>query len=51
MRQAGLCGLWEHPARLSAHGDPLKQLGRVIEFEALFPVPVAALAHGDGAKV
>lgn len=34
MRQAGLFGLSEHLKRLSAHGDPLEVLGRVVDFEA-----------------
>ena len=50
MRQTGLFGLSEHLKRLSAHGDPLEDLGRIIDFEAFRPVLVAALAYGDGAK-
>lgn len=50
MRQAGLFGLSEHLKRLSAHGDPLEELGRIIDFEAFRPVLAAALAYGDGAK-
>jgi transposase, IS5 family len=50
MRQAGLFGLSEHLKRLSAHGDPLEQLGRIIDFEAFRPTLTAALAYGDGAK-
>ncbi|RVQ66032.1 IS5 family transposase [Croceicoccus ponticola] len=50
MRQAGLFGLSEHLKRLSAYGDPLEELGRIIDFEAFRPVLVAALAYGDGAK-
>ena len=50
MRQAGLFGLSEHLKRLSAHGDPLEELGRIIDFEAFRPVLVAALAYGDGTK-
>jgi IS5 family transposase len=50
MRQAGLFGLSEHLKRLSAHGDPLEELGRIIDFEAFRPVLVSALAYGDGAK-
>ena len=44
MRQAGLFGLSEHLKRLSAHGDPLEALGRIIDFEAFRPMLVAALA-------
>jgi transposase len=50
MRQAGLFGLSDHLKRLSAHGDPLEELGRIIDFEAFRPTLVAALAYGDGAK-
>ena len=50
MRQAGLFGLSEHLKRLSAHGDPLEELGRIIDFEAFRPVLLSALAYGDGAK-
>jgi len=50
MRQAGLFGLSDHLKRLSAHGDPLEELGRIIDFEAFRPVLVAALAYGDGSK-
>jgi hypothetical protein len=48
MRQAGLFGLSEHLKRLPAHGDPLEELGRIIDFEAFRPVLAAALAYGDG---
>lgn len=50
MRQAGLFGLSEHLKRLSARGDPLEELGRIIDFEAVRLSLVAALAYGDGAK-
>lgn len=50
MRQAGLFGLSDHLRRLSAYGDPLEELGRIIDFEVFRPVLVAALAYGDGAK-
>jgi len=50
MRQAGLFGLSEHLKRLSAHGDPLEELGRIIDFEAFRPTLTAALAYSDGAK-
>jgi transposase, IS5 family len=50
MRQAGLFGLSDHLKRLSAYGDPLEELGRIIDFEAFRPTLVAALAYGDGAK-
>jgi IS5 family transposase len=50
MRQAGLFGLSDHLKRLSAHGDPLEELGRVVDFEAFRPILATALAYGDGAK-
>ena len=50
MRQAGLFGLSDHLKRLSAHGDPLEELSRIIDFETFRPVLVAALAYGDGTK-
>lgn len=50
MRQAGFFGLSDHLERLSAYGDPLEELGRIIDFEAFRPTLVAALAYGDGAK-
>jgi IS5 family transposase len=50
MRQAGLFGLSDHLKRLSADGDPLEALGRIVDFEAFRPVLVAALAYGNGAK-
>lgn len=50
MRQTGLFGLSDHLKRLSAHGDPLEVLARVVDFEAFRPVLVAALGYSDGAK-
>ncbi|EHJ58593.1 transposase [Novosphingobium pentaromativorans] len=50
MRQAGLFGLSDHLKRLSAYGDPLEELGLIINFEVFRPTLVAALASGDGAK-
>lgn len=50
MRQAGLFGLSDHLKRLSAHGDPLEDLSRLIDFEGFRPTLVAALAYGDGAR-
>ena len=32
MRQAGLFGLSDHLKRLSAYGDPLETLGRIIDY-------------------
>ncbi len=50
MRQAGLFGLSDHLKRLSAYGDPLEELVRIVDFEVFRPALVAALAYGDGAK-
>ena len=50
MRQAGLFGLSDHLKRLSAHGDPLEVLGRVVDFEAFRSVLDAALGYSDGAR-
>lgn len=50
MRQAGLFGLSDHLKRLSAYGDPLEELGLIINFEVFRPTLVAALAYRDGAK-
>jgi IS5 family transposase len=50
MRQTGLFGLSDHLKRLSAHGDPLEELGRIIDFEGFRPTLVAALTYGDGAR-
>jgi hypothetical protein len=50
MRQAGLFGLSDHLQRLSAHGDPLEELGRIVDFEAFRPTLTTALAYGDGSK-
>jgi IS5 family transposase len=50
MRQSGLFGLSDHLKRLSAVGDPLEELGRIIDFEVFRPTLVTALAYGDGVK-
>jgi IS5 family transposase len=50
MRQAGLFGLSDHLKRLSAVGDPLEVLDRVVDFEVFRPTLIAALAYGDGSK-
>lgn len=50
MRQAGLFGLSDHLKRLSAFGDPLEEMVRVVDFEAFRPVLDAALAYADGLK-
>lgn len=50
MREAGLFGLSDHLRRLSAHGDPLEELGQIIDFEAFRPTLAAALAYSNGIK-
>src|SRR5579863_2839733 len=50
MHHAGLFGLSDHLKRLSAYGDPLEELERIIDFEAFRPTLIAALAYGDGAR-
>lgn len=50
MRQAGLFGLSDHLKRLSAVGDPLEELGGIIDFEVFRPTLIAALAYGVGTK-
>ncbi len=50
MKQAGLFGLSDHLKRLSAFGDPLEELGRVIDFEGFRPILDGALGYSDGAK-
>lgn len=50
MQQAGLFGLSDHMKRLSADGDPLEVLARIVDFEAFRPTLVAALGYSDGTK-
>lgn len=50
MRQPGLLGLSDHLNRLSAFGDPLEELARIVDFEVFRRALVAALADGDGAN-
>ena len=50
MRQAGLFGLSDHLKRLSAHGDPLEELGRIVDFESFRPTRRAALSYADRSK-
>ena len=38
MRQSGLFGLSDHMKRLSAEGDPLEALSRVVDFEGNPPI-------------
>ena len=50
MKQAGLFGLSDHLKRLSANGDPLEELGRIVDFEAFRPVLDNALGYSDDTK-
>lgn len=50
MKQSGLFGLSDHLKRLSANGDPLEELGRIVDFEGFRPILDNALAYSDGAK-
>ncbi len=50
MKKSGLFGLSDHLMRLSANGNPLKQLGRIVDFEGFRPILENALAYSDGAK-
>jgi hypothetical protein len=50
MRQAGLFGSSDHLNRLSADGDPLEELNRIVDFEAFRPVLAKVLAYGDGSN-
>ena len=50
MKQSGLFGLSDHLKRLSANGDPLETLGRIIDFEGFRPILNNALAYSDGVK-
>ncbi|MFT5472365.1 MAG: IS5 family transposase [Kiritimatiellia bacterium] len=50
MKQAGLFGLSDHLKRLSANGDPLEELGRIVDFEAFRPILENALGYSDGTK-
>ncbi|CAN1503842.1 COG3039 Transposase and inactivated derivatives, IS5 family [Sphingomonadaceae bacterium] len=50
MKQARLFGLSDHLKRLSANGDPLEELGRIVDFEGFRPILDNALAYSDGSK-
>jgi transposase, IS5 family len=39
MKQSGLFGLSDHLKRLSANGDPLEELGRIVDIEG-FQLPI-----------
>ena len=47
MRQSGHLGLSDQMKRLSADGDPLQVLARIVDFEAFRPTLVATLAYAD----
>jgi transposase, IS5 family len=50
MKQSGLFGLSDHLKRLSANGDPLEELGRIVDFEGFRVILDNALAYANGAK-
>lgn len=50
MKQAGLFGLSDHLKRLSANGDPLEELVRIVDFEGFRSILENALAYSDGSK-
>lgn len=50
MRQRGLFGLSDHLKRLSAYGDLLEVLVRVVDFEVFRPTLMASLAYSDGTR-
>src|SRR3546814_17336955 len=47
MRQSGLFGLSDHKMMLSADGDSLEVLARVVDFEAFRATVVSALNYSD----
>jgi transposase, IS5 family len=50
MKQSGLFGLSDHLKRLSMNGDPLEELGRIVDFEGFRVILENALAYSDGVK-
>ncbi len=50
MKQSGLFGLSDDLKRLSANGDPLEELGHIVDFDGFRPILENALAYSDGAK-
>ena len=50
MEQSGLFGLSDHLKRLSANGDPLGDLSRIVDFEGFRLTLEDALAYSDSAK-
>jgi hypothetical protein len=45
MKQSGLFGLSDHLKRLSANFDPLKELGRIVDFDGFRVTLVNMLAY------
>jgi hypothetical protein len=50
MKQAGLFGLSDRLKRLSANGDPLEELGRIVDFEGFRPILNYALGYRLGSS-
>jgi Transposase domain (DUF772) len=50
IKQSGLFGLSDHLKRLSANGDSLEELGRIVDFEGFRVILTNALAYADGAR-
>jgi IS5 family transposase len=50
MRQSGLFGLSDHLQRLSANGDPLEELARIVDFNSFRATLALALSYSDGSK-
>jgi transposase, IS5 family len=48
--QSCLFGLSDHLQHLSANGDRLQELGRIVDFEGLRVILDTALAYADGKK-
>lgn len=50
MKQLGFFDLPDHLRRLSAAGDPLEEMARVIDFEEFRPLLESSLGYSDGSK-
>lgn len=50
MKQSGLFGLSDHLKRLSANGDPLEELVRIVDSEGFRVMLESALAYSEGSK-
>ena len=44
-------GLSDHLKRLSANGDPLEELGRIVDFEGFRPLLETASAYSDARRM